>query len=203
MANKSLAQLQADFAKAAQKTEQLQTMLPSIIGAEAVKVVKQNFDLQGYDSGAGFTPWRQRADVTNQAYDYNRVANAFTVRSKGKGRGQFLTPSGRKSKARNKYKGSVYSSQNKIMLQTRNLYRNLTYFAGSKRVTVGVNETLIVYAKKLNEGGRGTWGKKATTHTPARQFQPYPNQPPNKKILTAVDKKVKYEQYQAMKDFRK
>lgn len=192
-----------DFRSARNKTEKLQNALPQIIGVEAVKVVRENFDKQGYDTGVSFTPWAKRADVTNWAYDYNRVSNAWTVKSGGKGKGKFVTASGRKSKAKNRYKGSVVSSLNDILMQTRTLYRSIDKFISGKRVTVGVDPTLVIYAQKMNEGGKGRWGRKATTNTPARQFMPRPNDKPNPKILARVKEKVRFEQWNAMQAFRK
>lgn len=201
-------QLQQDFARAAAKTEKLQNNLPRIIGVEAVRIVRQNFDLQGYDTGYGIKPWARRADVTNWAYDYNRSPNASRLRYNRKGerlssKAVFVTTSGRVSHANNPLKGSVVNGSNPILLQTRTLYKGIQYFLNGKSVTIGVDPTLIVYAKKMNEGGPGKWGKYASTNTPPRQFMPKPNEPPNKKVLDAVDKKVKFEQYEAMKDFRK
>lgn len=198
-----MAQLLSDFRSARNKTEKLQNALPMIIGVEAVKVVRENFDKQGYDTGTSFTAWPKRADVTNIAYDYNRVSNSWTLKSKGRGRGSFVTPSGKASKAKNKYKGSLYSGSNPILLQTRTLYRSIAYFLSGKKVTIGVDPTLAIYAQKMNEGGKGKWGKKNATNTPARQYMPRPHEPPNIKILNRVKAKVEFEQYNAMAAFRK
>lgn len=203
MAKKSMAQLLQDFRSARNKTEKLQNSLPLIIGVEAVKVVRENFDKQGYDTGVSFTAWPKRAAVTNWSYDYNRVSNSWTIKSGGKGKGQFLTPSGRKSKAKNRYKGSVISSLNPILLQTRTLYRSIAYFLSGKKVTIGVDPSLVIYAQKMNEGGKGRWGRKAATNTPARKFMPTPHEAPNPKILARVKEKVRFEQWNAMAPFRK
>jgi phage gpG-like protein len=187
---KTLQQALADFRNAKNRMAQLMDRMPAIMGEEGVKVVKENFDLQGYDTGEGFHPWPKRAEVTNKAYDYNRTK-------------KFRTPTGRVSTAKNSYKGSTYSSKNPILQQTRTLKRGITYFPRKRAVKIGVSPSLIVYAQKMNEGGPGKWGRYAATRTPARQFMPRPDQPPNKKILTRVWTKVKFEQDKIMKDFKK
>lgn len=203
-----MAQLVADFRKAQKDMENLHRQLPRIIGTEAVRAVKQNFQLQGYDTGTSFQKWPNRADVTNWAYDYNRNPNAQRIRvTKGgrviRGAKVFVTPTGRRSRAKNRYKGSTYQSSNPLLLQTRTLFRGITYFPGNNKVTIGVDPNLIVYAQKMNEGGRGKWGKKAQTFTPARPFMPRPGQPANPKIMRWVANKVNYEREKIMMPFRK
>lgn len=190
MANKSMQQLLTDFRKATDGVVALKASMPRMIGVEAVKVVKMNFRLQGYDDGNGVTPWKERAAVTNFAYDYNRTKS-------------FRTATGRKSSAKNPYKGSVVSSKNPILEQTRNLYNALDYFVSGRNVTIGVDLQIVPYAQKMNEGGPGKWGGKANTNTPARPFMPKPNEPPNPKILSAVEKKLKFEQDKVMREFKK
>lgn len=203
-----MAQLVADHRKMVAELTALQKQLPRIIGTEAVRAVKQNFQLQGYDTGTNFHKWPKRSDATNWAYDYNRNPNAQRIRVTKSGRvirgaKVFLTSSGRKSKAKNRYKGSTYQSSNPLLLQTRTLFRGITYFPGPNKVTIGVDPNLIIYAQKMNEGGPGKWGKKAKTNTPARQFMPRPGQPANPKIMRWAWNKVKYEQEKIMMPFRK
>lgn len=208
-----------DFRSAKDSMAQLQGKMTRIIGEEAVKVVKQNFDLQGYDTGQGIHAWPKRHDVTNQAYDHSRENNATRIHvsnliKKGttvgkrsrviRGKSYMSTPTGRISRATNKtYKGSTYHGSNPLLLQTRTLYRSITYFPHGKGVTIGVDPGLVIYAQKMNEGGAGKWGKVAKTNTPARQYMPRPGQPPNPKILRAITSKVKYEQDKAMAAFKK
>lgn len=155
--------------------EKLVQDMPRMMGAEAVKVVKDNFRIQGYDSGVGVTPWEPRHDVTNKLYD-RRVW----------------------------VKGSVYSSTRQLLLQTMTLFNAIKYEAGTGRVTIGVDDSLVPYGKWMNEGNTGSLGPHhIPTHTPARKFMPTPNEPPNIKILKAVEKKVAYERDQALKLFKK
>jgi len=54
--SKSLSQLLADWRKAQIDMQKLQSDLPRITGNESVKVIKDNFKLQGYDYGIGVKP---------------------------------------------------------------------------------------------------------------------------------------------------
>lgn len=67
--NKMLSQLR-DATNGVQK---LQQDLPRMAGVEWVKVVKDNFIKEGYDSGEGFKKWAPRKESTNRAYDRGRV----------------------------------------------------------------------------------------------------------------------------------
>lgn len=131
MANKSLSQLLSDWRTARANMEKLSNDIPRIMGAESVKVVKDNFKLQGYDSGTGVAGWEARAEKTDKAYD-----------------------------KRHGVKGSVFNSNNPILKQTRNLYNAVKYAATKTLVTVGVDLGLIPYAQKMNEGGNGTPARK-------------------------------------------
>lgn len=161
---KSLTNLLSDWRAARARMEKLAADTPRIIGVESVRIVKQNFQLQEYDSGIGGTQWPARAAKTNKAYD-----------------------------RRGQYKGSVYNSSSKLLLQTRNLFRNVRFTVIGKNVQVGVNLSLVPYAKIQNEGGHGI---------PARKFIPANGEPPNRKILKAVVKKIVFERDRAMKDFK-
>jgi hypothetical protein len=190
MANKSLSQLLADWRKAKTAIEKLTNDMPRIIGNESVKVVKENFKLQGYDSGNGVTPWQPRKAVTDAAYDRGRIRYA----------------NGKKSKYRHGpggYRGSVYNSENKLLLQARVLYNGIKYIVNSKRsVTIGVDDALIPYGRKMNEGGPGKWGKRPTM-TPARKFMPTPGEKPNAKILAKIFNKIERERKRILRDFKR
>jgi phage gpG-like protein len=163
-----LTDLVKDFATARRGMEKLVKDAPRIIGNEAVRVVKMNFSLSGYDSGNGFTKWVQRKTSTNQAYTRGR--------SKG---------------GRSQYKGSVFSASNPILIQTRNLYNAIQYKTRAKSVFIGVNTTLIPYAKVHNEGGR---------NTPRRQYMPIGGG--NKKITRVAGEKLIFERDRIMKGFK-
>ena len=126
MANKSLSQLLTDWRQSRQAMETLNNNLPRIIGTSAVKVVKENFKLQGYDSGTGVNGWEARNPKTDKAYD-----------------------------KRHGVKGSVYQSSKPLLEQTRNLYNSVKYAVMNKLVNIGVDLGLIPYAKRMNEGGGG------------------------------------------------
>lgn len=168
---KSLHQLISDIRNAGDNVEKLQRDIPRIFGNESVKVIKENFKLEGYDSGTGVQKWAVRSPYTNKSYD-----------------------------KRHGVKGSVYQSGNPIMSQTLNLYNNTKYYLQSKAVVVGYDLTLVPYAKKMNDGGKGTWGKN-NTDTPARPI--LSTDKPNIKILKRVLSKVEKERNNAMNLFKK
>lgn len=186
---KSMQQLLADWRNAQNRMTDLYNSAPRMMGVECVKIVVENFAKQGYDDGQTFTPWQKRAEVTNKAYDYNRT-------------GKFRTKTGKKSKAKNPYKGSTFQSSNPILEQTRTLKRSIRYFLRKGGVTIGVDPQLVIYAQKMNEGGRGKWGRYAKTFTPARQFQPKPNEPPNRKMINAITDKMRWETEKRLADFK-
>lgn len=166
---KTLPDLIREFSSARGRMEQLVKDAPRIIGNEAVRVVKQNFALSGYDSGSGFDKWAARKASTNLAY------------SRGRSKG-----------GRSQYKGSIYSASNPILIQTRNLYNAIQYKTRSRSVFIGVNLTLIPYAKVHNEGG---------LRTPKRQYMPINGG--NKKITRIAGEKLIFERDRIMKVFKK
>eukprot|EP01037_Dinobryon_pediforme_P011470 gene11470-11564_t len=154
---------------------------PRIIGNECVKVVKDNFRIQGYDSGLGVKTWDKRKPATDKAYDRGKTYNSKGVQSKYRS-------------GKNKvYKGSVFSSSKPILDQTGTLKNSPKYKVNSKQVKIGVDLLLVPYAEKMNEGGNGT---------PARQFMPKEEAPPNPKMLKRIKKKIVFERDKAMKDFK-
>ena len=173
----SMSALLTRWRGASAKMKKLTDDTPRIIGNECVKVVKQNFPLQGYDSGNGVKPWPKRDPKTDKAYDRGKTVNAKGVQSK------YRTGNNKT------YKGSVFSSANLLLEQTRRLYNSIKYKAISKSVIIGVDLLLVPYAEKMNEGGDGT---------PARQYMPDPEQPPNPKMLKRVKKKIQFERDKAM-----
>lgn len=163
-----------DWRASSSRMQAVTNSLPRIIGNVAVREVKNNFKISGYDSGSGVDPWLPRKAVTNQAYD-----------------------------KRSGVKGSVYNSASPILMQTRNLYNAVKYIVTGKTVTIGVDLTLVPYGEKMNVGGPGKWGKYAATNTPARKYMPTPSEPPNARILLGVRKKLKSEIDNAMNPFKK
>lgn len=194
---KNLLDLIFDVRKKSAALKQLEENMPRIIGVESVKIIKNNFKLQGYEiSGT----WAKRKQVTNTAYDYNRTQN-------------YRTPKlGKRSRYKNPYKGSVVSSRRPINLQTGNLRDSITFEVSGKIVTIGVFPNFIkagalkashTYAKKINEGGSGSWGRYAKTHTVSRQFMPRPGQPPTKKMVEMYKKKYSSELDKIMDQWKK
>lgn len=169
---KSIAALLSDWRQSRERMELVERNLPRIIGSEVVKIVKDNFRLEGYATGAGIKKWAQRKSSTNDRYD----------RRKG-------------------VKGSVFNSSAKLMQQTMNLYDAIHYRIEGKNVFVGVNLTLVPYAEIHNEGLTGSaWGK-VPFKMPRRQFMPAPGDKPNPLITRAVKAKVDYEVKQTMQNF--
>lgn len=170
---KSIAQLIADMKAAKEAMRKLQENIPRIIGNESVRAIKANFRLQGYDSGTGVATWKQRSPATNTRYD-----------------------------KRSGVKGSVYQSSNPILKQTGVLYNAIQYKVQGKLVFVGVDLGVVPYAKKMNDGGPGKWGKNAT-NTPARKYMPGTGEQPNVKMLKNILKKVKSERDRALNQFKR
>lgn len=171
---KSLRDALHDWRVAHTQMKKVVQALPRMIGAECVRVSKNNFKLQGYNTGSGVKNWEPRSEATNKRYD-----------------------------SRSGVKGTVYNSQNPILEQTRNLYNAIKYkIVNEKIVFIGVDLSLIPYAQKMNEGGPGKWGKN-DTHTPPRQFLPYAGEPLNPAMLKAILKKVTFEREKALKTFGK
>jgi len=167
-----MTELLADWRRASTEIEALTTKLPRIIGHEAVKIVKDNFRIQGYDDGTGVKAWAPRSPKTNVRYN-----------------------------KRYGVKGTVYNSASPILKQTLNLYNSIKYYPDPKGVLIGVDLALVPYGKIHNEGGQGmAFGKYAFT-MPKRQFMPLPGEPPNAKIYTAVRSKIIYERDQILKRF--
>jgi len=170
-------QLLKDFGAVTNEIKQLQEQVPRIMGNVCVREIKMNFRNQSYFNG---TEWKERTDATNRSYTINR--------RKG-------TESGPKAKP-SRYKGSVYNAKAPLLIQTRNLYNAIKYKQEGRGVFIGVNSDLVIYAKKMNEGGPGTWGGKNKTMTPARQFMPKETDPLHPKLSKAIikeyDRRIKY-----------
>lgn len=169
-----MARLLADWRASKQRMDLIIKKLPRMVGHEAVAVVKENFLLQGYDDGRSFKMWPSREPSTNKRYD-----------------------------KRYGVKGSVFSSSNPVLHQTGDLENSLDYkVVNEKTVFIGSNLAVIPYAKIHNEGGRGTaYGHPFVMKQ--RKYMPLPGDPPNQKILRAIQEKLKYETAQAMKTFAK
>jgi hypothetical protein len=154
----------------------LRNDLPRIIGNESVRAVKNNFKVQGYDSGMGVELWDKRKASTDKAYDRGKTTNKAGKLSKYR------------SGKNKSYKGSVYQSSNPINLQTRNLFNGVKYQIVYPVVIVGVDTGLVPYAEYVND---------------VRQYIPKPDQEPNMKILLAIRNKYELERNKAMKGFIK
>lgn len=170
---KNLQQLIDDWRFARKGLEKLTANMPRIIGAEGVRFVKSNFKVQGYQGAGGVKTWPGRAKVTNDRYD-----------------------------SRAGVKGTVYNSSSPILQQTLNLYNGIKYTVGTKIVFIGVDQTLIPYGKKMNEGGPGHWGKNAT-NTPARQYLPKDGEPMPPLMMQMILRKMNRERDTALGKFKK
>lgn len=138
---KSLLDLTRDFHNARKMYEKLNADTPRIIGIIGVKVINENFNLQGFAANEGAVQkWKPRSKVTNKIYD-----------------------------SRHGVKGSVYSSQNPILWQTGDLKDGVHYIASGKRVRIGVNLNIVPYAKLMNEGGLVKFGSR-TVRIPQRRY---------------------------------
>lgn len=120
---KSMRDLTTDFKTMKSKMQKLITDAPRIAGVEAVRVVKENFKLQGYDDGRGITRWEDRKASTNKSYD-----------------------------KRSGVKGSTFNSKNPLLKQTLTLYNSIRSKVNGKRIFVGINLDLVPYGRRHNEG---------------------------------------------------
>lgn len=179
---KSLSQLFNDIKEARRNLQTFVDNAPRIMGVEAKQVVLENFAKQGYDTGNSFTKWVPRSLKTNAAYD----------------RGRVKTFSGKLSKYRkgknSTYKGSVFSSGKPLLEQTMTLYNSIDYRVSRRAVFIGVNESVVPYAKAHNEG---------LNHEPKRQYMPSTGQRPNQKMLDRIKRKLDIERDKALKKFKK
>lgn len=178
----SLQQLLSDFKQARRDHEQMMKNAPRIIGVESVKIIHNNFKISAYDSGHGIEQWKARKATTNKAYDRGKSINPKTGKLSKYRTGKNST-----------YKGSVFSSQNPILIQTRNLYNSIQYTISGGYVFIGVNLSLVPYAKAHNEG---------LHHEPRRKFMPTRNEGINPKMTIAVNRKLKFETDNIMKKFK-
>lgn len=172
---KPLSQLVADWRITKADMERYIKKLPDTAGAVAVEVCKDNFRLQAYDDGTSRARWAKREKRTNRRYD----------RRKG-------------------VKGTVFNSANKILEQSGNLRDSIKYKKlGPNLVWIGVDLSVIPYAKIHNEGLKGlAWGKNSFV-MPKRQYMPMTGEGPNKKILTAIQKKVTFDLKRIMQKFKR
>lgn len=180
---KNLADLAKDWSEARKAMQKSVEDIPRIAGIIAVKVIRENFKLSAYDSGIGTERWVPRKPSTNASYDRGKTKNAKT---------------GKLSKYRSgkngTYKGSIFSSENPLLIQTRALIDSIQYRANKRNVFVGVDSGLVPYASAHNEG---------KNHQPKRQFMPYGNQKPTIKMLRAIESQIVKERNQILKKFKK
>jgi phage gpG-like protein len=123
MPKKSLQQLMANWKVASNKMQKFQQDLPMVMGEESVKIIKDNFKQQRYDSGNGIENWQQRSAKTNKRYD-----------------------------SRSGVKGTTFKSNSPLLRQTLTLYNSLMFRVTGKSVFVGTNTSLVPYAPAHNEG---------------------------------------------------
>jgi phage gpG-like protein len=164
---KSISDLCRDFDKAKRNLQTLNNDVPRIIGVIAVKTTRDNFNKQGFDSGFGVSQWQKRSPNTDKSYSQ-----------------------GRKKKGKSRYKGSVFSASNPILVQTGNLKNGVTYKVSGKTVYVGVNLKLVPYAKIHNEGGMIKAFGKFMVKMPRRKFIGF-SQKLDAAIKKEVDVKIK------------
>jgi phage gpG-like protein len=181
---KNFSDLIRDFRMKNAAMKKLRDDMPRIVGVECVRQIKAQF-VKANPAG-----WAARNTATDKAYDYARRKGAKTA-------------TGRKAKAKNPYKGSVYSSKNPILKQTGNLRDSITYRVNGQMVNIGVfSEKVIKYARIHNEGLTfKAWGKH-TAKMPKRKFMPAPNEPPTAKMQEAIKKKYDYELNKVWKEWK-
>lgn len=180
---RSLTDLFRDIQSARKQMQAVADAAPRIIGVESVKAIKENFRLEGYDSGNAFTKWKDRKPSTNAQYDRGKKLNQKTGKLSRYRVGKNGT-----------YKGSVFSSSKPILDQIGTLKNSIAYRANKRNVFIGVNNNLVPYAKAHNEG---------LNHQPKRQYMPLPGQPASPKIVTNVKRQLDYQTAKAMRLFKR
>ncbi len=153
--------------------------MPRIIGAVSVQIIRENFKIQSYDTGNGTTKWQPRKYETNKAYGGSFTHGLSRIQNNTRAK---------------QYRGSVYSASKPLLMQSLNLYNSIAYKILGKRVFIGLNLSIVPYARAHNEG---------LNHEPVRQFMPRPSQGANVKMLTAIRKKVDFETQKALRAFKK
>jgi phage gpG-like protein len=139
---KKTSDLVRDFKQYQSALLDLHKQTPRIIGKLGVDCAKQNIDSGGFMNYPGnVRTYTKRTDSTNKLYDKSKI-----------------------------YKGSVYSSKNKLLKQSGDMYDAITFRAGTTLVNIGVNLNQIPYAKMMNEGGLTKMFGKHTVRIPARKF---------------------------------
>jgi len=169
----TLKDLEDDLSDMEKEMANLVGRFNTIIGQQAVSILKVNFDLQGYDDGKSFTAWPERSEATNRRYDS----------------GYGATKGGRLY---------IYSSANPILVQSKNLRNAISYRAHKTDVDVGVYDSVIGthnavdYGKENNEG---------TDQVPQRKFMPTPTEGENAKIRDNILGRWKHEEQKIMRKF--
>ena len=172
---KNLNDLSKDFSEAAKKMQKLhEKELLQYIGVEGVKITRENFDEQGYDTGEGKEDWKPRPEWVNKVYDNNP-----------------------------NYKGPVIKGSNPIAQQTGKLYRSIEHQEVGDKVLIGVNLNLVPYASKINEGGASFWKEIGRNiNVIARKFLPVMGEPINPKIFQRAKKKYEQRINNIMENFK-
>ena len=173
---RSLKDLNSDFGNAKAALQKLhERELPTIMGVEAVKLVRENFTEQGYENGEGKEDWQPRPEWVNKVYDTNPA-----------------------------YKGSYIKGSNPIAKQTGKLFRSIQHQETTNKTFVGVNTNLVPYAPKINEGGTSYWAEIGRSiNVIARKFLPVPGEPINPKLIATSKRKYEQRLDRVMQRFKK
>lgn len=124
---KSLSDLIKNLGLKERELRELEKRKPAIAGEEAVIILQENFTKHhGFREVGGVSKWKERSKKTNEYYD-KRIYGKESL------------------------KGSVYSSKNPLLLQSRTLYKSITYKVNGNKVTIGSNTNLAPYAESVNE----------------------------------------------------
>ena len=211
MPKKSLQQLMADWKVASNKMQKFQQDLPRVMGEEAVKIIKQNFNLGGYDDGNGFKKWKDRGKVSKvkgttispdsnllrQTLNlYNSIMHTETGRRTFVGTNTSLVPY---AKIHNE--GGIIQKKERSEDFTRNRHSEDVLFKSGKRKG-DVKFKKGRFAKGKGEGSGFTF-KAHEIKIPKRQFIPANGEPPNQKIIQKISKKIISVRNEIMKDFKK
>lgn len=111
-----------DIRQKRKEFEQLKKDSPRIAGVITVNVLKENITIHHGFKDNGVQKWAERKPSTNKAYD--------------------TSP---------QYKGSVYSSSNPLLNQSKLLLSSFDYIVTGTRVKIGCNTTICPYAVHVNE----------------------------------------------------
>jgi hypothetical protein len=177
--------LENDLSKMESEMKRFVAGFKKTIGHLAIANISSSFVMGAYNSGNSSTPWAERSENTNYAYDYHQGRKVNTSLGNSK-------------------KG-FYSSTNPLLLQSHNLIDSIGFRVFKNYIEVGIYPHIViingephdseVYGKQNNEGN-------TQTNLPQRQFMPKPDEGPNMAMVNSIEGAWKSGESKIMSKFR-